>query len=630
MCCVLFLVLLGFGLRAYGLGEQELRGDEAFSYLVARRPLVEIVPALLRQGDPHPPLHYLALHLWMRLAGGSEFSMRYASLLPGVLLLPLMFQLGRQVGGDGAGVLLTGLASVSQLLVWVAQDARNQYTLAAFFSTLAALSLVRALRCGTWRAWALYAVACVLTVYSHTYAAFALLAHGLYVMVGTEGRKRAWAWALSGLVALSSFVPWLVTAVPRVLAGHLQDPSHPEIVPYLMAAGVELTVGSALGQQMGRWLFLGALVLCLVGAWALFRRRPEWAALLVSWLVGTTLVIFFIQFLRAAFNPFYIVMVAPAWGTLVSLGVVTLWRTSRWPWRGLAALGVGGLIAASLVSLTGYYTDPAYDRTNGYRDVVAHISAEAAPGDLFVAHFPDPVWDYYFEDSSVPRVLQPTTRQAGTRETEDALAELAAQYDRLWFVPYHRSVWDREDVVYRWLSAHSLLEQEAVYRNLTLSAYRPMHALDRVVTPLDVPLGDQLRLEGAFVTVDGRPADLSASPLTIPLPARVNVTLLWRALAEVPESYTVFVHLLGDHGRLIAQHDGWPVAGTRPTLTWSPGERLLDLHPVVVPHDLSVGGGTLLVGMYHSTTLQRLSFEGGRDAIWLADVKFDLASLDGP
>jgi hypothetical protein len=618
----LLLILLGFGLRVFGLGAQELRGDEGFSFIFARRSLVEIVPALLRQGDPHPPLHYLLLHGWMALAGTSEFSMRYISLMAGVLLVPLMFRLGCCLDGAETGLLLAGLVAISESLVWLGQDVRNQYTLAMLFATLAALLLARATRRSTWHTWVLYSVTCALTVHSHYYGVFALLTHGLYLLLGSARGKTWLAWMGSSLAAVATLLPWLMAVWPRLSVQQLQDPAHPNLVPYLTSIGVELTVGQAFGQSGGRWLFLGALILCLVGAAALFKQRPAWAALLVAWLGGAALGIYVVLFTRATFNAFYISVAAPAWWALVGVGVMSLWQRRRRGQHVVAVLSGIGLVGSVLVSLLHYYTDPAYNRTNGYRGVAAHIAAETTPGDLFLAHFPDPVWDYYLKDNPTPRTMQPASAQVSVQETERALSELAAQYERLWFVPYHHSVWDPEDVVYRWLDSHSLLEQEAVYCHLTLLAYRPAHTLDRVMTPLSVSLGDQLQLEGTFVTVNGMPVDLDTS-FEIPPAAKVNVTLLWRALTDVSEGYTVFVHLLGDHGRLISQHDGWPVAGTRPTFTWSPDEQLLDRHEMVVPSEVSVSGGTLLVGMYHSDTLERQLFEGGRDAIRLADVKLD-------
>jgi hypothetical protein len=145
---ILSVVLLGFGLRLFLLGHQELRGDEAFSYLFARLPAADVVPALLQEGDPHSPFHYLLLHGWMQLTGESEFAMRFLSLIPGLLLLPLMAQLGHYLGGRRLGLLAAVLAAISQSLVWVAQDARNQYTLALFWIVLATLLLVRVTKKG--------------------------------------------------------------------------------------------------------------------------------------------------------------------------------------------------------------------------------------------------------------------------------------------------------------------------------------------------------------------------------------------------------------------------------------------------------------------------------------------------
>jgi hypothetical protein len=52
----------------------------------------------------------------------------------------------------------------------------------------------------------------------------------------------------------------------------------------------------------------------------------------------------------------------------------------------------------------------------------------------------------------------------------------------------------------------------------------------------------------------------------------LRLRLLWRA-ERPPTDYTVFVHVLGDGGRLLAQADGQP---TRPTGTWESGDVVVD------------------------------------------------------
>jgi hypothetical protein len=332
--------------------------------------------------------------------------------------------------------------------------------------------------------------------------------------------------------------------------------------------------------------------------------------------------IYLIRFSRATFNPFYITLAAPAWWLLVAAGLLWLWQRRR---RWLQITAVLAMLAVALVaavSLRNYYFDPAYSRTIGYRSMAARVASQAEAGDLFLAHFPDPSLDYYLRDVPVPRRMQPATAEAPAPQTEQALAQLAAGYDRLWFVPYYNSVWDREAVVPRWLEYHTLHEQETQHRKLTLAAYRPLHTADDVVAPIGVSLNGSLRLQGAYVTVDGVPADLN-QPVSISPGSAVDVTLVWQALQPIPEHYTVFVHLLDENDALVAQHDGIPVQGTRPTATWEADERLLDQHPITVPAEAIAGDGRIVVGLYQTETLQRQTFANGQDAVPIATVRFE-------
>jgi hypothetical protein len=99
----------------------------------------------------------------------------------------------------------------------------------------------------------------------------------------------------------------------------------------------------------------------------------------------------------------------------------------------------------------------------------------------------------------------------------------------------------------------------------------------------------------------------------IPLPsdqavaagARLRVRLVWRALEEMGQDYTVFVHLEGPDGAVWAQHDGGPVGGTYPTSHWRGGELVADDHELVVSQE-AAGVGHLRAGMYLLETMERL------------------------
>ncbi|HEY4722968.1 MAG TPA: hypothetical protein VII92_14040, partial [Anaerolineae bacterium] len=102
----------------------------------------------------------------------------------------------------------------------------------------------------------------------------------------------------------------------------------------------------------------------------------------------------------------------------------------------------------------------------------------------------------------------------------------------------------------------------------------------------DWRFGNSLVLTRADVPARARPGD------TLP------ITLGWRALSAVPESYTVFVHLVDEQGHTVSQADGPPLNGDYPTSWWAGGEAVVDEHPLKVPVDLPAGNYRVVIGLY--------------------------------
>lgn len=609
------ILVLGFGLRVYRLGEQELRGDEAFSYVFTQLETAEVIPELVRQGDPHPPLHYLLLNVWTGLAGDSEMALRYPSAAAGTLLLAALYALGRRMGGHFTGLAAAGLAALSPGLIWLSQDTRNQYALVMLFTALATLIIVKP---SHRRAiyWAGYLAACVLTAYTHYYGAFALAAHGLYLWLAPGRRRNLRPWAASGLLAAALLGLWLVPATQNVLAaGQLADPSWPDLARHLTDIGRDLVGGQSLDGGVGRWLFLGAAALAAGGGVALARSgRREWAAMLAGWVLLGSYAIFLVRFSRGTFNSFYGSIVAPAWWLLIAAALVALWQFGGRR-RGAAVLSAVVLLGAMAVSLGNYYFDPQHSRSLGYRQVAEHLAEAAGPDDVLIVPFPDPGWNYYLRNSALPRRMLPATLGEKAAETEATLARLTEEHDRLWFIPY--SGWDAENVTGRWLDYHTLSEEHTAEGRMELRVYRPRRVAAEAMTAVDAQLSGTLRLAAAHVTVDGRAVDLGDIVDAAP-GSPVEVTLLWAGLRPSERSYTVFVHLRDAGGAVIAQHDGIPAFGTRPTPTWDAGETLLDRHEMALPPGAS-GPATLVVGLYDTQTLEPQPFDGGLAAVPLAE-----------
>ena len=114
----------------------------------------------------------------------------------------------------------------------------------------------------------------------------------------------------------------------------------------------------------------------------------------------------------------------------------------------------------------------------------------------------------------------------------------------------------------------------------------------------------------------------------------VRLTLFWQANAPLSERYTVFAHVLDEEGQLVAQQDGEPVGGSRPTSTWSQDEVIVDRIGILVPESVARGEYQVVVGMYRPDTGERLpvmdeggistgSPPGGDDSITLGTIRVE-------
>ncbi len=136
---------------------------------------------------------------------------------------------------------------------------------------------------------------------------------------------------------------------------------------------------------------------------------------------------------------------------------------------------------------------------------------------------------------------------------------------------------------------------------LAVSAPVRIFAADPPAVPVEQTLGGSATLVGA---------DWIPCPSTPRLPC--GAILQWRAAAEMATSYRVFLQLLDEGGRVVAQSDGEPAGWRRPTTGWLPGEIVLDPHTLAADlPDPPAGRYVLIAGLYDPETGQRLQTSTG-------------------
>jgi hypothetical protein len=118
--------------------------------------------------------------------------------------------------------------------------------------------------------------------------------------------------------------------------------------------------------------------------------------------------------------------------------------------------------------------------------------------------------------------------------------------------------------------------------------------------PVTANLGDQVELLGYDLRSQGAGSDRI-----------LRVAIYWRAIADLRENYTMFVHLTAPNGFVKAQRDQPPFNGFWSTSRWTPGDILADRYDIPLDESIRPGEYLLLAGLYSPQSGQRLPLVAG-------------------
>ncbi|MFC1976332.1 glycosyltransferase family 39 protein, partial [Chloroflexota bacterium] len=188
----LIIILTGFAVRLYKLGEQSLWYDETVSAFLASQPTLDLIAHTAR--DIHPPGYYLLLHFWAAVVGHTEFALAYFSLFFGILLIALTYRVSRYLIDSTTATWAAFLVAISPYNIWYSQEVR-MYTLGATLGLAATYYALRALSLGqnfeklkqpaAYRFWLGYALFAAIGLYTLYYFAFLLIIINLVFLTYT-------------------------------------------------------------------------------------------------------------------------------------------------------------------------------------------------------------------------------------------------------------------------------------------------------------------------------------------------------------------------------------------------------------------------------------------------------------
>ena len=175
------LILIGAIVRFWNLGFQHMTMDEEFTIRFAGLGITAgqlFIQSL--STDFTPPLYYIAAHLSMIVFGATAESIRYPSVIAGILLIPVMYFIGREYKNELFGLLLAGFTTISYSFIYYAKYGRS-YSIALLFFSLAFYYFMRLLK-GDKHSSIPFGIFALLSLWTHLYTAIPLGVMILYLL----------------------------------------------------------------------------------------------------------------------------------------------------------------------------------------------------------------------------------------------------------------------------------------------------------------------------------------------------------------------------------------------------------------------------------------------------------------
>jgi hypothetical protein len=203
------ILLLGLVLRCIWIDRRGFQYDDAFSILLSRLNLADIVRGTA--ADTMPPLYYFLLHFWGLISQNAAW-LRLLSVFLSLGSVLLLYLILKETIDPKAGLWAAFLAAISPLQIYHAQDLR-MYALLVFFQMGYIYCAIRIDKIGldTQIPWKWYAglVFCgTAAMYSHNLAAFGLVIPNVYLLVKRQWRKQVRLISAQAVIGLL-FAPWL-------------------------------------------------------------------------------------------------------------------------------------------------------------------------------------------------------------------------------------------------------------------------------------------------------------------------------------------------------------------------------------------------------------------------------------
>lgn len=632
---LLVIILIALALRLALLGGQSLWYDEGVTWLLSQKPPGELVQ--WTAADIQPPFYYLLVRQTDALFGHSEWALRFPSVILGVLTVPLIYILARYLFSaslrlTAAPHLAAALLAISPVMVYYAQEAR-MYTLLVFEATLAGYLLLKILHSPPapqtyvspfvfhYPLAIAYISIAAAALYTHYFAAFLLIAHGLYglFILWRRGFPRVlWLQLLQvfGLIAFL-FAPWFWILLARLGDDPSYWPGALKLHEALRKVLISFTVGETVLEQTAFWLALGYLLLFIVGfvyvqVSETRQQRSESSSIsylpssifLLLWLYLPIALILLLSYQSPKFNPRYTLLAWPAFALLVA-ATLARFDLSGFAFNNLRSalpalfftLFYAFILAISVFSLSNWFTDPRFAKDD-FQALAQFVRERSAPDEtvfLSSGHM-YPVWAYYYGWQGwtpLPRLERLDINRVTDLNIAADMAQALQNKGGVWLVSWQDEVIDPNGVVPFWLDRIGERPHDAGdFQGVRLEHWRLDPDKIRLLheSPIERPVirtpstssGDTLPTSPTNTTSASAGYNFAnqVDLVGVTQLSDTDLALFWRPRRPLPDNLLLTLNLTDRDG---FQWDrnmfvGRPGAYLYPPSRWPPGQLIMTRH----------------------------------------------------
>jgi mannosyltransferase len=449
---LLSLTIVGFFLRFYNLSFNSLWLDEATTLNWSKPGFFEIWE-ISRSSDFHPPLFHWIEHI-MLIFGQSEFVLRLAPAIFGILTIPVFYLIGKELYDKNVGVISAALLTFSYFGIYYSQEAYS-YSAVLFIFSLVILFYLIAIRTDDIKCWVLFGIISAIAFWTHYYVFVGLGVIYLHAIISRVRYLKKGIFHIKNLLAAfcTTFIfilPLLFIVGERFFKLTGSPPTYGVLGPILIE---ETFIRFSGGYSSLNWIIAFIYLVLMICGFIFLYNQDKNKSLFSAMFLILPIVISVLISSKMTMNPRYLIYLLPVYFSLIAMSYPIIFRLI--PNRNLLYLIVILIFVINVPLLAEYYSN--YTKED-WRGLAGIVESKTHDGDMIVLvpNYMAVPFNYYYSN------LTDKTVEFGANNSTDLenINHLKGNNSIFYIVTGDISAMNPEGDALAWLSEKTRIETQ--------------------------------------------------------------------------------------------------------------------------------------------------------------------------